>query len=74
MMRCGSAPLAIKTGCFKQGKYIPPEERVCTICLSGVDDEFHLMFNYDFYSDIGEELFNVASGLNTEFSVFSDID
>ncbi len=52
MMRCGSAPLAIETGRFKQGKYIPPEERLCTICLSGVEDEFHVMFNCDFYSDI----------------------
>ena len=70
-IRCGSAAIAIETGRFKNGRYLPCDERVCPICTLGVEDEFHVLMMCNFYEDIREELFEYA---NVNHPYFSDLN
>ena len=73
-MRCGSAPLMIETGRYKNGKYLPEEERLCPICKSDVENEIHVMLHCQLYQDIRDELFDHAVCLNPDFTELCDIE
>ena len=48
--RCGILPLKVETGRYLQ---IPPEDRICEFCDGNcIEDEMHLFFDCDFYSDL----------------------
>ncbi len=46
-----------------------PEERICPICNTGVEDEFHFVFICEEYSHFREILY--AKVVNVEFNVVS---
>ena len=71
-MRCGSAPIAIETGRYRNGGYVPAEDRMCPVCNLGVENEFHVMLKCEFYSDIRDELLEHACFLVPDFSDLSD--
>ena len=73
-MRCGSAPLMIETGRYKNGKYLPEEERLCPICKSDVENEIHVKLHCQLYQDIRDELFDHAVCLNPDFTELCDIE
>ena len=59
--RCGVAPLRLETGRYERNR-LPAEERICTLCNSGVEDECHVLMKCPLYCDIRNEMFlNVQS-------------
>lgn len=46
--RCGILPLTIETGRY-HGE--PVEERICTFCKNGMENEVHCLFHCPLYND-----------------------
>ena len=67
-LRCGSAPINVELGRYKNGIYLPHEERICPICLDGVEDEFHVIMKCHFYEDVRDDLFDSASRVVPHFN------
>ena len=49
--------LYIETGRFFK-PYQPPDQRICPLCKTGLEDEEHFLMNCIAYRDPGRELFN----------------
>ena len=47
-LRCGIAPLRIELGRYDHGMYIQADNRICTICNSGVENEVHILLECNF--------------------------
>ena len=67
-LRLGILPLFIETGRFKR---VPSDERICTLCKNGVEDEKHFLLYCNAFNDLRDDLFNLVS-LNV--SGFKDFD
>lgn len=72
-IRCGVAPLQIEVGRYDHGKYVPEAERVCKICNSGIEDEFHILFKCNIYGDIQCDLTKTASKINVHYNLSDDV-
>ena len=66
--RCGVAPLRIETGRFEG---LALENRVCPFC-GIVEDERHVIFTCNMYTDLRDHLFQRAGILNTHFMELSN--
>ena len=55
LFRFGCAPIGIETGRYNN---IPLDERVCTICGDGIEDEFHCFMSCTHYIENRSLLFN----------------
>ena len=63
--RCGTLPIEIETGRYKN---IPRDQRLCKLCNTNVvEDEFHLIFDCIVYNDIRINLFYDISCINNIF-------
>ena len=71
-MRCGSAPINIELGRYRNGVYLPAEMRLCPICNEGVEDEKHVILECSFYDDLREELLDVACAMDPFFENLDD--
>ena len=71
-MRCGSAPINIKLGRYRNGVYLPAEMRLCPICNEGVEDEKHVILECSFYDDLREKLLDVACAMDPFFENLDD--
>ena len=65
--RLGILPLHIETGRFRKKQ---PEERICPICNTGIEDEYHFVCICEEYSHFREMLYNKV--VNVEFNVMSN--
>ena len=72
-LRCSAAPIRIEVGRYDHGKYIPAEQRICQICMDGVENELHVLFKCSFYDDYHEYLTNKAIGLNPGYEAYDDV-
>ena len=73
-IRCSAAPIRIEVGRYDQGKYIPADQRICQICLDGVEDEKHVLLKCAFYDDLQRVLIDKACALNPDFMLYDDLD
>ena len=71
-MRCGSAPINIEIGRYRNGVYLPEEMRLCPICKLGVENEKHVILECNFYDDLRAELMEMASAIEPSFENFDD--
>ena len=60
--------LATETGRYVK-PYQPPDQRICPLCKTGLEDEEHFLMNCIAYRDPGRELFNM---LKKETNFFLD--
>ncbi|XP_073251799.1 uncharacterized protein [Porites lutea] len=67
-LRLSNHKLAIETGQYVK-PYQPPEERICPLCKTGLEDEEHFLMNCIAHRDPRRELFNT---LKKETYVFLD--
>ena len=72
--RCSATPLLIETGRYSNNQYLPVERRICKICNSGVEDEFHVLMSCQLYEDIRDELFMLISNDYPAFNGFSNAE
>ena len=73
-LRCGSAPIGIETGRYKNGVHLPAHERICEICGTSVEDEVHVIMKCNLYDDLRDDLFDAASSINPSFPILCDMD
>ena len=66
-LRCGSAPIAVETGRYKNGVYLPVHLRICPLCSLSVEDEYHVLMQCNIYSDFREELFEQVLHIDPSF-------
>ena len=71
-MRCGSAPINIEIGRYRNGVYLPVEMRLCPICKAGVENEKHIVLECNFYDDLRAELMELACAIDPSFENFDD--
>jgi hypothetical protein len=72
--RSGSLPLAIETGRYAKPK-VQLNERICIYCNNNcVEDEMHLLMEYEFYSDLRYFLFQKGQQINETFSLLNTVD
>ena len=56
-LRLSNHKLAIETGRYVK-PYQPPDQRICPLCKTGLEDEEHFLMNCIAYRDPRRELFN----------------
>ena len=56
-LRLSNHKLAIETGRYVK-LYQPPDQRICPLCKTGLEDEEHFLMNCIAYRDPSRELFN----------------
>ena len=60
MLRAGCLPLSIETGRYTKPP-IPLEKRLCSLCDNGIiEDEYHFIMQCNLYSDIRDDLMDIA--------------
>ena len=65
----GCSSLMIETGRYQCGRYLPPEERKCTMCdFKCIEDEFHVMVQCPMYTDIRETFCEESKNINPAFN------
>ena len=67
-LRLSNHKLAIETGRYVK-PYQPPDQRICPLCKTGLEDEEHFLMNCIAYRDPRRELFNT---LKKETNLFLD--
>ena len=67
-LRLSNHKLATETGRYVK-PYQPPDQRICPLCKSGLEDEEHFLMNCIAYRDPRRELFNM---LKKETNLFLD--
>ena len=67
-LRLSNRKLAIETGQYVK-PYQPPEDRICPLCKTGLEDGEHFLMNCIAYRDPRRELFNT---LKKETNLFLD--
>ena len=67
-LRLSNHKLAIETGRYVK-PYQPPDQRICPLCKTGLEDEEEFLMNCIAYRDPGRELFNM---LKKETNIFLD--
>ena len=63
-LRSSTLPLMIEVGRFRN---LAVDERVCPLCNSGVEDEFHFLFSCQIYNIERANFFSDVVSINTEF-------
>jgi hypothetical protein len=72
LFRTGVAPLAIETGRYSKGAYIPAQDRLCELCdLKVPETECHVLTTCALYNDIREELYHTTQEHVTCFNGFN---
>ena len=56
------------TSRYKNGVYVPYEQRICPICDNEVENEIHFLLNCDLYNDFREDLLNLATNVMPTFN------
>ncbi len=56
--RYGILPLELETGRYKN---IARENRICTLCNTGIEDQIHFALKCPIYNDIRNEFFNLCN-------------
>jgi len=69
--RSGTLPLFVETGRFRN---IPLENRTCTICGDGIEDEFHVVCVCPKYNGEREILYQTAYSYSDEFENLDELD
>ena len=69
--RSGVAPIRVETGRYENLKL---EERICPICKTGVEDEFHVLFTCSAYDNFRNCLFNHVKCFVPEFDLLSEVE
>ena len=69
--RCGVAPLNIEIGRYTG---TPEAQRICPTCNTGVEDEFYVLMQCSFYTDLRQKLIQCAINVNDNFVNFSHND
>ena len=67
-LRLSNHKLAIETGRYVK-PYQPPDQRICPLCKTGLEDEEHFLMNCIAYRDPRRELFNT---LKKQTNLFLD--
>ena len=67
-LRLSNHKLAIETGRYVK-PYQPPDQRICPLCKTGLEDEEHFLMNCIAYRDPRRDLFNE---LKTKTNLFLD--
>ena len=67
-LRLRNHKLAIETGRYVK-PYKPPDQKICPLCKTGIEDEEHFLMNCIAYRDPRRELFNT---LKKETNLFLD--
>ncbi len=68
---CGVAPINIEIGRYTG---TPEEQRICPTCNVGVENEFHILMQCCYYTELREELFQCAINVNVNFVNMSNIE
>ena len=69
--RCGILPIEVELGRFRN---IDLENRICPMCHSDVEDEFHLLSLCNVYDDLRTVLYTKTSNLYPDFDSFDDVE
>ena len=72
-VRCGIAPLGLKTGRYSNGTYNPPDQWICVFCdLKAMDDEMHALCRCSKHDFLRQQLYYNASLIENDFMNMSD--
>lgn len=72
--RLSAHNLEIERGRFKNGKYLPPNQRLCKHCdLNICEDEIHFLLQCPNYTELRSELFTFCMSRNKYFRLYDDM-
>ena len=69
--RCGVAPIRLETGRYEN---LIEAQRICPLCLDGIESELHVMLKCPVYVEDRQILFDKACNVNRNFNAIDDIE
>lgn len=69
--RCGVAPIRLETGRYEN---LQENQRICPLCLDGVESELHVMLKCPIYGVERQLLFDKAISVNNNFNTLDDVE